>query len=233
MEETNKTKKYIQAAAFFLFIVGLPMGSWYYLQAGFDYHKDLMSELKNYGRIPEFSLVNQDGDTITRKDVEEKVLVIDFYNSEKQSYSKTMDYLRRFSNQFHDRNDLVFLSHSLHQKSLSTEELQTAVTKENLDNDQNEFLQGSSDELLKILSTAYKIPDIENRAEDKTIPRNGDLKVLPDEYPYFILVDDSGTIRNYYNIYDEKAVTHLVEHLALILPRKAEEKAQLKREKEK
>ncbi|MFT5763353.1 MAG: protein SCO1/2, partial [Saprospiraceae bacterium] len=175
MTEISKTKKYIQALAFFLFIVGLPMGSWYYLQAGFDYNKELMSELQNYGRIPAFTLVNQDGDTLTREDVAEKVMVIDFFNTGKDSYSKTMDYLRRFSAQFHDRNDLVFVSHALQSSSLSISDLKAIIVKEELGSNQNEFLKGSNEELIKILSEAYQIPDIENRAADKTIPRKADI----------------------------------------------------------
>lgn len=234
MSNTSKTKKYIQGIAFFLFIVGLPAGSWYYLQAGFNYHKDLMSELDNYGRIPEFSLVDQNGDTLTRERVEGKLMVVNFFNTEETTYPKTMDYLRRMYSQFHDRNDLVFASHALESSSLSISELKTLAKKEELDNPQSMFLKGSDADLVTILSKGYQVPDFSSRSKDnKQLKRSGKLVNVPKDYPYFVLVDESGTIRNYYDINDDESVTRLVEHLALILPRKAEEKAELKRETEK
>jgi len=229
MSGTSTIKNYMQGAALLLFLVGLPLGSWYYLQAGFDYHKDLMSELKNYGRIPEFKLIDQNGKTLTRDDVAEKVMVVNFFDPKEPSYSKKMEYLRKLYSQFHDRTDLVFFSHALD----SVTNLKTLAANEELDNKQNLFLTADQEHLLKVLSKGYQMPDLTKRAEDKTIPRSTTMLSLPKAYPYFILVDDSGTIRNYYDTNDEKSITRLVEHLALILPRKSEEKAQLKRETEK
>ncbi len=230
MSEKTTTRKYIQGIAFFLFIVGLPLGSWYFLQTGFDYHKDLMAELNNYGRIPTFELVDQRGNKMTREDMEGKMLVVNFFNPNADSYAPTMEYLRKMNGQFHDRSDLLFVSHALQ----SNTDLKGIAEKEDLENNQSVFLSGGKAELLKVLAKGYQIPDLDNRnEEDKTIPRSSDLINLPDDYPYFILVDDSGTIRNYYDVTSEKSVTKLVEHLALTLPRKSEEKAELKREKEK
>ncbi len=226
-------KKYIQSAAFFLFIIGLPLGSWYYLQAGFDYNKDLMSELNDYGRVAKFSLVDQNGRTWTREEIEGKVMVVSFFNQKQSSFPKTMDYLRRMYSQFHDRDDLIFASHSLQTESLGPTELNTIASKEKLNNKQNIFLSGSEAQLTQLIKATYQIPDLNKRGADKKIPRSTNVLNLPDDYPFFVLVDDSGTIRNYYDINNENSVIRLVEHLALILPRKKEEKAKLKRETEK
>ena len=228
MSERSKTQKYIQAAAFFIFIIGMPLGSWYFLQKGFDYNKEIMSELHNYGRIPDFSLVNQNGDTLTRADMEGKVLVINFFNKEKSSFPLTMDYLRKIR-QFDDRNDIVFVSHALN--SGMGFNLNAIAEKEKLNNNHNLFLKG--DQVEKLLLEGYQIPDLEKRGEDKKIPRSTDFSKLNKDYPYFVLVDVSGTIRNYYDINNEKSITRMIEHIALILPRSAEEKAELKRETEK
>ena len=212
--------------ALLLFLVGLPLGSWYYLQAGFDYHKELMAELQNYGRIPEFSLVDQNGDTLNREDLAEKTVIVSFFNEEKT----TMQHIQKYHSQFHDRNDVLFVAHSLKPRSESN--LKSILSDYDLNNDQTILLTGEKDELLKVLGKGYQVPDINKRGEDMIIPRNDALS-MPDEYPYFILVDNSGTIRNYYAVNDEKSMTRLIEHLALILPRKSEEEAVLKRETEK
>lgn len=233
MKKKNGLKNYLQGAALLLFLVGLPLGSWYYLDAGLKYNKELMSELKNYGRIPDFKLINQNGDTIGRDHIAGKVVVVDFFNQNEGSYPVITNYLQKLYEQFKKRKDVVFVSHTLNPSSTNSEMLRRIAKDSNLDNEHNVFLTGDTKELLKTLAKGYQIPDLKNRAEDKTIPRNDDLMSLPNEYPYFVLIDDSGTIRNYYNVHDEKSVTNLVEHLAMILPRKSEEKAELKRETEK
>lgn len=233
MTDTNPWRKYIQVAAFLLFIIGLPMGSWYYLQAGFDYHKELMSELKDYGPVPNFELVNQNGDTVSTEYFREKVIVVTFFNKEKESFPITMDYLRRMYSQFHDRDDIVFLSKAHPSSQPDIMALKTIARKEDLTNMQCLFLKGEQSEMQNLMVNGYKIPDIKNRAEDKTIPLSSDISKAGEDYPYFILIDDKGTIRNYYDIHQEESITKLVEHLAIILPRKSEEKAELKREKEK
>lgn len=227
MAQQNSIKRYIQAIALLLFLVGLPLGSWYYLQAGFDYHKELMSELQNYGRMPDFKLINQNGDTLSRNDLAEKTIIVSFFNDEDQ----TMKYIQKYHSQFHDRHDLVYTAYSLKPRSKS--KLSDILSEYNLNNDQTILLSGDKEHLKTVLSEGYQIPDLKKRGEDMIIPRSNVMNTLPDEYPYFILVDNSGTIRNYYDVNDEKSMTRLIEHLALILPRKAEEEAVLKRETEK
>lgn len=42
-------RKILQFAALFLLLIGLPAGSWYYLQLGLDYRKETMGQLQDHG----------------------------------------------------------------------------------------------------------------------------------------------------------------------------------------
>ena len=106
MTDRKKITNKIQLAILVLFIIFMPLGSWYYLQSGFNYHGDLMSELKDYGKVPEFALKTQDNDTLTNLDLDGKFAVASFYNGERNSAALSMDYARRILGQFKSQKDL-------------------------------------------------------------------------------------------------------------------------------
>ncbi len=226
-------KNYLQGAALLLFLVGLPLGSWYYLDKGLTYNKELMAELKDYGQMPDFKFMDENGNSLSKKQFAGKVVVVNFFNTSSNSYTKKVDYLQRFYKQFHAVKELAVVSFSLEPDRTNSDDLQAVAKKADLANDQNVYLTGDRAEMLRVLAKGFQVPDLKNRAEDRTIPRSNSLSSLPNEYPYFVLIDDKGMIRNYYDVNDEKAVINLVEHTAMIIPKKSEEKAVLKREKEK
>jgi peroxiredoxin len=231
MSKSTSTKKVIQNLALALFLIGLPLGSWYYLRAGFNYHKELMNELKDYGRIPDFTLVNQKGVTVSRSNIEGKTAILSFFNPNNESYGRTMEYFRKYYSQFHEREDLIYLAVALEPTTAS--QLEILARKEELNDIQHYFLAGDEPAVKKLINDGVQIPDLSNRADDMTIPLSSSMIDVPEEYPYLVLINESGMIRNYYDINNEQDLTRLIEHLALTLPRKSEEEAVLKREKEK
>lgn len=233
MSEAKNTKKILQALVLTLMLIGLPLGSWFYLKKGFDYQKNLMDELKNYGKMPDFKLLTQNGDSLSRDELKGKVIVADFYVKDSQSAEKTMDYLRKFSEQFHDQEGLVFLSHQLSPLGASASGLKEQSQQESLDNDLNYFLSGSKKEMLSILSIGYKVPVLKQKQDNGMIPLKSNINQLPREYPYFVLVDTSLAIRNYYDINDAASVEKLVQHLAISIPREKKEKPVLVIDEEK
>lgn len=233
MSDQNKSSMKIQIAILAIFVVFMPLGSWYYLQSGHNYNKELMAELKDYGKVPSFELVNQNNDTIKNEDLEGKFFVVDFYNQGSASAKTTMDYARRILGQFETQNDFFFISHCLDPLNQNARKLKRFAESEDLAIQRAHFFSGSKQDLLRLLSIGYKVPILDQRKDDGSIPLKSNISQLPEEYPYLVLVDDNMTIRNYYNVNDEDSVKRLVEHLALILPREKKGKAELKREKEK
>ena len=232
MTETKKISTKIQIAILAFFIVFMPLGSWYYLQSGFNYHKNLMSELKDYGKIPGFSFFTQNNDTFSDADLHGKIAIANFYTENQASTSVALDYARRILGQFKSQEDLIFLFHNLNPKMQNDSLLKAFATKENLLDKRAFFLSGKEDQLTKLFTSTYKIPMLQKRSEDGLIAFK-ESTVLPEEYPYFVLIDSTLTIRNYYDINDKSSMNRLVEHLAIILPREKKSKAELIPQKEK
>ncbi len=233
MTDRKKITNKIQLAILVFFIVFMPLGSWYYLQLGFSYHEKLMSELKDYGKLPEFVLLTQDNDTVTNSDLHGKIIVANFYNNEKPTTKAATDYARRILGQFKSQKDLNFLFYSLTPNLEDANSLANIAKKEELEEKRAYFLTGDNDQMTRLLIANFKIPLLDERAEDGTISFESNVNSLPEEYPYFALIDSSLTIRNYYNINDKTSMNKLVEHLAIILPREKKSKAVLKPETEK
>ena len=230
MTDRKKITNKIQLAILVLFIIFMPLGSWYYLQSGFNYHGDLMSELKDYGKVPEFALKTQDNDTLTNLDLDGKFAVASFYNDESTSAALSMDYARRILGQFKSQKDLIFLFHSLKPEDAAA--LKARAEKEELTEKRAYFLSGDEDQITRILTSGYRMPLLDEKKEDGTIPFQTNVSTIPSAYSYFILIDASMTIRNYYDINDQSSMDRLVEHLAIILPRDVRVKAEYKPPKE-
>ena len=114
MSQDNSIQKYFKAAALLLFLVGLPLGSWYYLQAGFSYHEDLMKELKTYSSVPaDLTFVNQKDQTITSQALQGKKVVATFLDISSSDEEVKLKYLREMIRQFKDRPELIFVLHGL------------------------------------------------------------------------------------------------------------------------
>ena len=232
MADRKKLGNKIQIAILALFIVFMPLGSWYYLQSGFNYHEKLMSELKDYGNLSGFTLITQEGDTLLNDDLRGKIMVANFYSQNASYTPKAMDYARRMLGQFKSQPDLIFLFHDLDADFHQVDDLKTFAEKEELTDSRVYFLKGEKDQVASLIKSVYKIPNLENKQEGDSITFKP-VTSVPDEYPYFVLVDSSLTIRNYYDINNESSINHLVEHLAIILPREKKSKAQYIPNKEK
>ena len=233
MAKTN-IKKTIQSTILALFIVGMPLGSWYYLQTGFNYHKQLMGELHDYGQLPALLVITQNRDTVNLQDFRGKLIVADFFGDNSESKEQIIKYLQELWGQFHDQPDLVFLSHSLDPASTSCQELMDLATDNKLEEPQIYFLKTKDNaETSQLLGQVYQTPQFSEKKTEGKLSRTVGSRNLPDDYPYFVLVDTSLTIRNYYQVNDHESVSRMVEHLAILLPREEKPKAEIQREKEK
>jgi cytochrome oxidase Cu insertion factor (SCO1/SenC/PrrC family) len=232
MTERKNLSGKIQLAILVIFVIFMPLGSWYYLQSGHNYHKNLMSELKDYGKIPEFELPAYQSGTLSISDLAGKITVTNFFNSGVDSANPAFKYAGEILGQFKGRDDLNFLFFSLDTGIQSDSSLQAFVAKANVKDTRAHFLYGDHERISDLLKTSFRLPSLEERNEDGYI-RLSEPDRFTKEYPYFVLADTSLTIRNYYDATDKSSVTRLIEHLAIILPREKKGKAEHIPQKEK
>lgn len=210
--------RYFRLLVISLFIVGFPLGSWYYLQQGFDYRLSIIEELKEpLGEIPNFSLVNQMGEKITNEDMYKNVVVANFLSLEHNpDLKEELRRLHKIQDQFDKKDDIYFYTF------VKADDLQTVQAHYNQleikEGKQWHFLTG--EELtMKQFIESFPFPD----EVKKSFKGNSTIAI----------VDTSGTIRQFYNMKKDKQYGKLVEHIAHLMPQAPPEEARMKRELEK
>ena len=71
----------IQLGGVFLLLVIFPLVSWYYLRTGLDYRLQAIQELKDFGKIPAFTLANYNDSLITSERFAEGLVVGYFFSA--------------------------------------------------------------------------------------------------------------------------------------------------------
>lgn len=228
----NNIRKKINLLILLLLLVILPAGSWYYLRSGFSYQKQAWSELKDYGQIPSFNLTTQEGVPFKQSDLKGKIVVSNFLSIDQEDSAAKMDLVKKMHVQFDDRKDMVFVFYGMNSAEDTAADLKAFAEKNGVtDHQQCIFLNGDDSEIRQILQSGFKVPQLDQ-------PKDKDNKyelssTAVNDYPYFILSDTSSMIRNYYDYREEAAITRMIEHIAMILPRAPEKDIELRRDKEK
>lgn len=205
MENTEKKpslgRKVYIAAALFLILVGLPAVSWLYLRGGFNWRKEAVAELANYGKIRGAYIIWPDG---TRDDMlKSKVVVLHIFGENPDltdANREILDTCEKLFNQFGKNSTfrMALISEggtaefrSYHQKMSSSDHVAWTWT-------------GGLGSWRTVILNGY---------ESFCLAEGID----PDR-EYYALADTSGTIRRFYDALDKKQVDRMVQHIAILLP---------------
>ena len=198
-------RKAFQFAALFLLLVGLPAGSWYYLQKGLDYRLETMGQLTDHGDFKLLTSSTADGDS------KASVKVINFLAVDPAERDQQGLLLSKLYEQFDKREDFQLVS------------FWDSTTFRGLDEFRTKFgLEEEPQCTFQPLAGASWDQFIQTYEKDSAVPAE-----------YMALVDINGNIRNFYTQREEEKVKDLVEHIALLLPMKKQDKPELRREIEK
>jgi protein SCO1 len=198
----------IVALSFFL--VGLPLGSWYYLQQGYNYNLSVKEKMKPKGEVPNFSFTDQNGNTFTKDSLKGKLFIADFFFASCPNECLIMaKHLQVVQEAFADNENVVIVSFSTDPYHDSIPVLKQYA--ENLGALPNQwyFLRGAQEEIFDLAKKGFKLP-ASLGDNDKDIVHS----------PYFVVVDDKGQIRNYYDGTNEVEVNVMVANISMIMPRK-------------
>ncbi len=205
----KKTKRIWTILALSFFLIVLPLGSWYYLQLGYNYNKGVMKKLAPKGKIPNFSFTDQNGDVITNDSLKGKLYIADFFFASCPNECLQMaKNLQKVQDAFKDNSKVVIVSFSTDPYNDTTEVLKRYA--ENLGALPNQwyFLRGAQEKVFKLAKEGFKLP--------------ADIKDNPSDIihsPYFVVVDAKGQIRNYYDGTDETEVNVMITNVSMIMPR--------------
>ncbi len=227
-KEQKKSNNYLQAAILLLMIVVFPAGSWVYMNMGYNRSKTAIAELQDYGHLPAFQLTGVKG-TVDSSLVNGQMTLVVFINPDQAATKDRMQVLETLHRQFDERNDFKLLIHLPEITDLA------AFQKEyNLTDDRQIYLvKGDSQTLASLIKNTYRIPDLsEAREPGSSVDFQTSASADPNNYPYYILIDEKGKIRNYYHADRTVDIERMVEHIALILPRDIEGDPRLRRDRE-
>lgn len=161
-----------------------------------------------YHTIQDFSFTNQDGQTVTQKNLDGSVYVTDFFFTTCHSICPIMSsQMERIFTKFKNNQEVKFLSHTVDPEIDTVEQLKAYAIKHNADAKQWMFVTGDKKELYAIARTGYLL-----NAEE------GDGG--PDDFIHtqnFALIDKDKRIRGFYDGTDSLEMDQLMKDIDLLL----------------
>lgn len=137
-------------------------------------------------KAPPFSFTNQEGNTITNKDVEGKIYLVDFFFTSCPSICPIMTAnLMKIQDRFAHYDEFMILSHTVDPKRDTPEKLKEYADDRKIDSKNWHFLTGKKDSLYTV---AY---DYLSSAMEDSLAPGGFLHT-----EYFVLVDKEGVLRS-------------------------------------
>ena len=155
-------------------------------------------------KVTAFSFINQDGQTITEKDVKGKIFVVEyFFTTCKGICPKMNENMTKVYAAFKGNDDVKILSHTVDPKKDTVGAMKAYSTRFDADPKQWMFLTGGKQELYNMARYSYLI-----NAVDDTSKINIESDFIHSEK--FILVDRYMQIRGIYDGTDMGSVNQLI-----------------------
>lgn len=150
------------------------------------------SKLPPVGKVQPFAFVNQDGKTITEKDVEGKVFVAEYFFTTCKSICPRMNTnMRAVYEKFKDEDGFLILSHTCDPETDSAKQLRKYADSLSVSTRRWIFLTGRKDSLYNMARYSYKIDD-----------PNNNLKNIDEDFlhsQFFALVNKKGEVKKIYD----------------------------------
>ena len=89
------TQQKITAGILSIILVVFPLLSWLNLQNGVNKRKEIKAELKNLGKLPDFNLINQHGEPITKGKFQGNVSIVNFLSTQGKGVESSLSSLKQ------------------------------------------------------------------------------------------------------------------------------------------
>ncbi|WP_394340944.1 SCO family protein [Pleomorphovibrio marinus] len=162
-----------------------------------------------YHTIADFSFQNQDGETISNREVEGKVYVADFFFTSCPTICPVMKtQMLRVYEKFKEEPDFLILSHSIDPTHDTVSLLKDYSTRLGVSDARTwHFLTGEQEHVFEIGQTSYLTTAMEDKDEPGGFLHSG----------AFVLVDQKGRIRGVYDGTKEDQVDKLMKDIPKLL----------------
>jgi protein SCO1/2 len=163
--------------------------------------------VRNHHKIGNFQLVDQKGDTITQKNLKDKIYVADFFFTTCQSIcidmAKSMQTLQK---EFNNDEEIMLVSHSVTPKIDDVNQLQRYAKQKNVDRDKWILLTGSKKHIYELARKHYLVA--------KSQGDGGPYDMVHTEN--FALIDKEKRIRGFYDGTNPDEIDQLIDDIAAL-----------------
>ncbi len=163
-------------------------------------------------KIGSFSMLNQDGKTITLDEVKGKVHVAEYFFTHCQSICPVMNVqMQRVHKRFKANDDLKILSFTVDPVNDTVQRMKWYANKHNATSGNWHFLTGEKEDLYHLARTSYFVL---KPAEARNLGDAGSDFIHTNN---FVLVDQKLRIRGYYDGTNPKEVDQMMHDIELLL----------------
>ncbi|SOE23493.1 protein SCO1/2 [Spirosomataceae bacterium TFI 002] len=165
-------------------------------------------KLNSFHSIPDFHLVNQDGDSVSQKDLTGKIYVANFFFTTCPGICPQMTAnLDILQEEYLNDNEIMLISHSVTPNRDSVEVLKSYADKRNIDSKKWLLVIGDREQIYNLGRNAYFVE--ENMGIEKTV----------DDFLHtenFVLIDKHKHIRGIYNGLQKTSIEQLKADIATL-----------------
>ena len=163
---------------------------------------------QDFHRVPEFALINQNGNTITEKDLDNKITVVDFFFTSCPGICPRLTKnMAVIDEAFGENENLLLLSHSVTPDNDTIDVLKEYAQDRDIDAKRWHLLTGDRNLIYHLGRNVYFV-------EEDLGKQKG-----PDDFLHtenFILIDKNRHIRGVYNGLNKTSVNHLIADIKII-----------------
>jgi len=164
-------------------------------------------DVKKYHTIADFQLVNQNGDTITQRNYQDKIYVADFFFTTCPTICPIMTKnMAEIQETILGDDEVLLLSHSVTPQIDSVQRLKTYAEEKGVDDGKWNLVTGDKKQIYELARKSYLAV--------KTDGDGGPYDMIHTEN--FILVDKERRIRGFYDGTNKEEVEKLLQDLAIL-----------------
>ena len=166
-----------------------------------------IQHVKKYHKIADFSLINQNGDTISQKDYEDKIYVADFFFTTCQTICPIMtDHMKEIQDKLIEDNDILLLSHSVTPAIDSVAQLKKYALQKGVNDKKWNLVTGDKKQIYELARKSYLAV--------KTDGDGGPYDMIHTEN--FMLIDKKKQIRGFYDGTNPDDIDRLIEDISVL-----------------
>jgi protein SCO1/2 len=168
---------------------------------------DSIQHISKYHKIADFSLINQNGKTITQEDYKDKIYVADFFFTTCQTICPIMtDHMYQIQNEIMMDDEVMLLSHSVTPQIDSVEQLKRYAKLKGVNDNKWNLLTGDKKQIYELARKSYMAVKSDGNGDEYDMIHTEN----------FMLIDKKRQIRGYYDGTNPEDIERLLEDIKVL-----------------